>query len=122
MRGGELSLALVRDRRMAQLHREFCGVAGTTDVLTFDLRDPRRGPTEAEIVLCVDEAARQAQHLGHSLRAELLLYVVHGLLHLAGHDDHEPRAAAAMHRAEDRLLTRLGVGAVYARAPRRARA
>jgi probable rRNA maturation factor len=45
---------------------------------------------------------------------ELCLYVTHGLLHLSGYDDHEPRASARMHRREDALLRRFGIGAVYA--------
>lgn len=118
-----LSVALVGDDRMAQLHRRYRQMADTTDVLTFDLREPvdLEGdtpfsvPLEAELVLCVDEAARQAARLGHETRQELLLYAVHGLLHLAGCDDHEPAAAAEMHRREDALLTALGLPAVYGR-------
>lgn len=116
-----LSVALVGDEQMAELHQRYKQTTGTTDVLTFDLREPAdmegeapfAVPLEAELVLCVDEAARQAARLGHETRQELLLYAIHGLLHLAGYDDHEPEAAAAMHRREDELLESLGLPAVY---------
>lgn len=125
---GELSLAIVGDATMADLHQRYKNVPGTTDVLTFDLREPQDvgvaagqtsfdPPLEAELVLCIDEAARQAAGRDHPVRAELLLYAVHGLLHLAGHDDHEPAAAAAMHEREDQLLAVLGLPALYRRPP-----
>ena len=71
-------------------------------------------PVEGDVVVCVDEARRQAVNRGHEVRAEVLLYAVHGLLHLLGYDDHEPDSAAAMHDREDTLLAALGVGRVYA--------
>ncbi len=109
----QLSIVLVGDARMAELHEEYLNVSGTTDVLTFDLRDDPAEPVEGEVVICVDEASRQAAVRGHELKMELLLYAVHGLLHLMGHDDHDAQGAAAMHRREDELLTQAGLGAVY---------
>jgi probable rRNA maturation factor len=111
---GELRVRVVRDPEMGAAHQKFKAIAGTTDVLTFDL-----GAGDAEldidILICLDEAARQCQARGHELRRELLLYIVHGLLHCIGHDDSDPEAAARMHEAEDRLLESVGVGVVYAR-------
>ena len=109
----ELTLAVVDDARMAQLHAHHCGELGTTDVLTFDLRDSPDEPLVAELVLCRDVAARQAAARGHAARLELLLYAVHGLLHLLGYDDHTEADAAAMHAREDQLLTAAGWGKVY---------
>ncbi len=84
----ELSLALVGDKRMGELHREFMGVAGPTDVLTFPLEMDAKGrPVAGEIVICVPEARRQAKVRGGAIESEILLYGVHGLLHLSGHDD-----------------------------------
>ena len=117
---GRLNLALVDDRTMERLHEQYCGVRGTTDVLTFDLRDSPDELLEGDLALCVDEAARQGAQHGHPARVELLLYAVHGLLHLLGHDDRDPRAAAAMHRREDELLRAAGVGAVFDRSDLRA--
>ena len=116
VRCGELSIAVVGDEQMAQLHEQYKDVSGTTDVLTFDLgEDLDENQIEGEIIVCLDEAARQAAQRGHSVRHELLLYVVHGILHLLGEDDHEPDDFKRMHDREDQILTRLGLGAVFAR-------
>jgi rRNA maturation RNase YbeY len=118
----ELSLAMVGDRRMAQLHEQFMNISGPTDVLTFELDHDARGRvTAGEVVVCVPHAARQAATAGVSLRDELLLYALHGMLHLCGFDDRTDRDFAAMHQREDDILKRLGIGAVFSpRTPRRA--
>lgn len=111
--GGELNLAVVDDGQISELHGQYLGIAGTTDVLTFDLRDDPGQPVQGDIVVCMDEARRQAQDRGHDTRLELLLYAVHGLLHLLGEDDHDPADYEKMHKREDDLLTRAGLGAVF---------
>lgn len=111
---GQLSLAVVGDDAMASLHEQYKDVPGTTDVLTFDLRDDPDAPLEGDVVLCIDEAARQAARRGHQTRLEVLLYAVHGLLHLLGEDDADEAAAQRMHRREDELLTAAGFGPVFA--------
>ncbi len=113
---GTLTVATVDDGQMTRLNRQYHDTAGTTDVLTFDMRDPPgHGPLEADVVVCMDEAARQALRRGHDSRLEVLLYAVHGLLHLTGQDDRDPVAAARMHRLEDRLIAGEGLGPVYGR-------
>ena len=99
---------------MARLHEQYAGVPGTTDVLTFDLRDDPAEPLVGDIAICWDEAVRQADARHHPPRHEALLYAVHGLMHLLGEDDHDPAAAARMHLREDRLLAELGLPPVYA--------
>jgi rRNA maturation RNase YbeY len=111
----ELSVALVGDRRMAELHQQFMGLPGPTDVLTFPLDEDRRGRvTSGEVVLCIPEARRRARGHGVSVRQELLLYALHGMLHLCGFDDRTDAGFAAMHRTEDQILTQIGVGPVFA--------
>ncbi len=110
---GWVSVAIVDDARMAQIHQRYAGVAGTTDVLTFDLRDHPQADLEGDLVICLDEAARQAADKGHAVRLEALLYAVHGLLHLIGYDDGDPQEAQAMHQKEDQLLVAAGLGPVY---------
>ncbi|MCX5658533.1 MAG: rRNA maturation RNase YbeY [Planctomycetota bacterium] len=117
---GSLNLLVVDDRSMSDYHVRFSGVAGTTDVLTFDLRDDPAAAVEGDLVLCLDEARRQAEKRGHPVRVELLLYALHGLLHLLGYDDHSPRQRSEMHKAEDRLLAHVGLGPVYHTPKRRA--
>ncbi|MFK7790064.1 MAG: rRNA maturation RNase YbeY [Phycisphaeraceae bacterium] len=135
----QLNLVIVADEEMAELHEQYTGVAGTTDVLTFDLtentaaapaeggsppgsNDPRPGsndppsnPTtiEADIILCLDEAKRQAADRGHEPRQELLLYAIHGLMHLLGEDDHNDDDYQRMHAREDALLQQLGFGPLF---------
>jgi probable rRNA maturation factor len=108
---GEWTITIVGDRAMAALHKKTMNLAGTTDVLTFDLSDGDQ--LELDSVLCADEAARRAKELGHPLKVELLLYAIHSLLHVRGYDDIRAADAALMHRREDEILLGLGVGAVF---------
>ena len=115
---GSVRVRLLDDAAMALQHERYKGVAGTTDVLTFDLRDDATGPLDVDVLVCVDEANRQAAKLGHAPERELLLYVVHGVLHCMGHDDHDESAAELMHRREDEILDAIGVGTTYHRIER----
>ena len=110
---GRLAVRVVGDAEMAKLHERHAGVAGTTDVLTFATNRPGE-PVNADIAICLDEAARRAAEFGHSIERELLLYAVHGLLHCAGFDDRTPADHARMHAEEDRLLEAVGVGRTFA--------
>ncbi|BAM03608.1 rRNA maturation RNase YbeY [Phycisphaera mikurensis] len=111
--GATLAIRVVNDAAMEALHRLHSGVSGTTDVLTFDNRDDPRSPIDGDLVLCRDEAVRRAAELGHDARLELLLYAVHGLLHLDGEDDHSPAGHRRMHEREDAILASLGHGPVF---------
>lgn len=122
---GTISIGVVGQRAMARLHEQFLGVSGPTDVITFDLRDPDATANHhdgaaashvlGEIVVCADVARRQAAAPTRRAQvAELALYVTHGVLHLAGYDDHTPSAFARMHAREDELLNKLGLGRVFA--------
>jgi probable rRNA maturation factor len=115
----EMALALVGNRKMAELHQQFMGIAGPTDVLTFESEHDARGrPTAGEVAVCVPYARRQAQRHRTGLRNELLLYALHGMLHLCGYDDRTARDFSRMHRREDQILTALGIGPVFAPTPR----
>jgi probable rRNA maturation factor len=118
----EFSIALVNDRRMSDLHVQFMNIPGPTDVLTFPLELNRDGKaTAGEVILCVPEARRRAKEHGVTVKNELLLYALHGMLHLSGFDDRTARGFARMHRTEDDILQRLGVGPVFRRPSRAAR-
>ncbi len=113
---GEMVLCFVGDAEMDRLHRQHLNIAGTTDVLTFDMRDDDVDPTvDVEAVVCVDEAARHAKTRGHETRLELLLYALHALLHVTGYDDTTPAKHKKMHAEEDRLLALIGLGPVYSK-------
>jgi probable rRNA maturation factor len=90
-----ISVLIVSDRRMAALHQKFCGTSGPTDVLTFQ---------HGDIVISAASAARQARIFHSSLMAEIQLYLLHGLLHLAGFDDVAAHERRRMHRLQKRLL------------------
>jgi rRNA maturation RNase YbeY len=110
----ELSIAIVPARKMAPLHKTWLNQSGPTDVLTFELDHDLRGrPTSGEIVICSTIARQNARKMGHSVTHELLLYALHGLLHLSGFDDRTASAFAAMHAKEDEILTRLGIGPLF---------
>ncbi|MDP6152593.1 MAG: rRNA maturation RNase YbeY [Phycisphaeraceae bacterium] len=114
VRGGQLRVSVIDDAQMRDLHKRHKRIDDTTDVLTFDLRDEDDEPVDADVAICIDQAQQAAAHHGHDVHHELLLYAVHGLMHLMGHNDNDPDAAHAMHAAEDDLLTQIGIGAVYA--------
>jgi probable rRNA maturation factor len=109
----ELSVAVVSDREMRRLHRVHSGLDSTTDVLSFPLSSPRDRVLVGAIAVSRDTARREAARRGHAAYHELMLYVVHGALHILGHDDHEPRARARMRRAEREVLASLGLPAVF---------
>ncbi|MEC9372219.1 MAG: rRNA maturation RNase YbeY [Planctomycetota bacterium] len=112
----DVRLSVVGDEAMTDLHTRWKDDPSTTDVLTFDLReDAAPGePLDVDIVVCADEAARQALRRNRRPEEELLLYFVHGMLHCLGHDDREERASQAMHACEDRILAAIGVEPLYA--------
>ena len=92
----QIYILIVSDRRMAALHKEFSGIPGATDVLTFQ---------HGEIVISADTAATQAQMFRTSVTAEIQLYMLHGLLHLAGFDDATPSKRRQMHQLQRKLMT-----------------
>ena len=122
----ELSVLLVDESAMTELHERWMGEPGPTDVLAFpmdELRPPGppqasgsradRAGTEGEdpspallgdVVLCPQVAATQARQAGHSTQDELSLLCVHGILHLLGYDHAEPEEHAAMFGLQDQLL------------------
>lgn len=99
---GSLSLVFLSDEALAQLHADFLDDPTTTDVITFE-GQPAFG-LAGEVCVSADTAARYAEDNGADFATELTLYLVHGWLHLAGHDDLQPAKKRAMRRAEARAL------------------
>ena len=83
----------------SEIHEQFMGVSGPTDVITF-----RHG----EIVVSVETASRQATEYGTDLLHELRLYIAHGLLHLAGYDDHSEEGFREMAKLQSELVGNVG--------------
>jgi probable rRNA maturation factor len=112
---GRLEIAIVGEAEMRRQHKRWMGRATVTDVLSFDLREGgERELVDGQLVVCEAVARRVAGLHDTDWRGELLLYVIHGCLHLCGHDDHRAGEAARMHEEEDRLLSLLGWGPVFA--------
>lgn len=104
----EISIALVDDPTIHQLNRRHLRHDYPTDVLSFLLSDVG-APLEGEIVASADTACRMAPSIGWSAADELLLYVIHGALHLVGCEDQDAESAEAMRAAERRYLSRMRV-------------
>jgi probable rRNA maturation factor len=103
-----IGISLVDDRRIAAIHRRWLGVPGPTDVITFDLSaggGPRAAGLAGDLVVSVETARRMGPAVGWTAHRELAYYVVHGLLHLAGYDDHAAADRRAM-RARERVVMR----------------
>ena len=129
----ELGVNLVATSEMTLINETFLQHEGPTDVITFDHRDAeqasrlpadgassgkrplkqKRGRRDAcptlhgELFICVDVALAQAKEFGTSWQAEVVRYLVHGVLHLLGHDDRRASARNTMKREENRLLRAL---------------
>ncbi|MDP2318657.1 MAG: rRNA maturation RNase YbeY [Acidobacteriota bacterium] len=105
---GDVSIAVVSDRRMRALNRQFRGTDAATDVLSFPATHmPGVSSFLGDIVIAAGVAARQAREAGHPVSTELRVLALHGLLHLLGynHDTDGGRMA----RAEARLRKKAGL-------------
>lgn len=101
--GREVSVALVGDRRIRSLNRDYLGHDQPTDILAFpaDSGDPT---SLGELVIGWLQVRRQAREYGMLPQAELELVLVHGLLHLVGWDDRTPAERARMNRTAAAFL------------------
>jgi probable rRNA maturation factor len=104
----EISLAFVDNPTIHRLNQRFLQHDEPTDVLSFPLSEPNAKRLSGELVIGAEVALAQANARGHDVQAELALYVIHGLLHLCGRDDHDEADAAAMRERERHYLQRLG--------------
>jgi len=100
---GEISITVVDNPRMHELNREHLGHDYPTDVLSFVyMREGNR--IEGEIIVSADYAAAEATRYGWPADDELLLYVVHGGLHLVGYDDTTAEGSTEMRQQERAIL------------------
>jgi probable rRNA maturation factor len=106
----EISIAVVTDARMHELNHQYLQHDYPTDVLSFVLdHDAKSKLLDGEIIVSSDYAAREAARYGWTTDDELLLYVIHGCLHLVGHDDTTSEGKQAMRQSEARYLRQFGV-------------
>ena len=102
--GAGVHLTFVDDARIRRLNARYLRHRRPTDVLAFPLEAPGPSGLWGEVVVSAETAQRQARRLGVPVSLELDLLVVHGLLHLAGYDDGDPREARLMHQREREIL------------------
>lgn len=98
-----ISLAVVDDPTIHQLNRQYLQHDYATDVLSFAF-ECSGDSVDGEVIVSADTAIRQAGQWGESPEAELLLYVVHGTLHLVGYDDHAESDRERMRERERHYL------------------
>jgi rRNA maturation RNase YbeY len=89
---------------MRCLNKKFLNIDGTTDVLAFGIPDCR-GLLHADIAVCIDEAQRNARAYATSLKYELELYALHGLLHILGYKDKTLKQRKTMQSKAEKILT-----------------
>lgn len=98
-RPGEIAIVLARDPELRELNRRWRRIDRATDVLSFPYADVR-GRIDGDLVISLDRLAEQATRYRVSAGKELLRLVVHGALHLCGHDHHKPAERVLMRRRE----------------------
>lgn len=110
----EVSVAIVDDRTIQELNRRYLRHDRATDVLSFVLQRSDRW-LDGQIVVSAETACGQAARYGWTAGEELLLYVIHGALHLVGYDDASPPSRERMRRKERKALSRFGLEPRYRR-------
>ena len=98
---GSVQVSLVDDRKISRVHAQFMDNPDPTDVITFPYGD------EGEILISVETAVRQARQFKSNFNREIALYLVHGLLHLAGYDDSSQPERGEMEELQEALVAEL---------------
>jgi len=111
-RRAEVSFLFVSGQCMKTLNRRYKGKNRTTDVLAFSQLEGKQGPALkkiflGDVIISADDTRRQAPLYGNSFEKELVLYMVHGVLHLLGHDDERPGPKKIMRREEKRIMKKI---------------
>lgn len=113
-----LSVVITDDEAVRELNRRWRGMDRTTDVLSFSFQegdaefppDPEGVIQLGEVIISLPQAQRQAERRGYSLRREITLLAVHGILHLLGYDHERPAERKKMQAREAEILSRLMEG------------
>ncbi|WP_197451897.1 rRNA maturation RNase YbeY [Rosistilla carotiformis] len=105
---GEVSIGVVDDENMQRLNNQFLQHDYTTDCLSF-VYEESDNSISGELILCADYASREAQQFDWQPESELLLYAIHGMLHLMGMEDTTDEGRQAMRDEEREMLSRLGI-------------
>ena len=109
---GEVSIAIVTDEAMHSLNRQYLEHDYPTDVLSFVL-EAEEEHLVGQLIVSAEYAASEASKFGWTTDDEVLLYTIHGALHLVGYDDQEPELKAEMRQQEKVYLARFGLTPQY---------
>ena len=115
---GDLSIVLTSDEELQEFNRDYLGIDAATDVLSFPSSetDPETGASYlGDILVSIPRAEQQASEAGHPLEAEVQLLVVHGVLHLLGHDHAKAAEKSRMWAAQAAILASLGLDGIEVR-------
>ncbi len=101
-----LEIIFLTDKQIKGLNKRYKGKARPTDVLSFDLSEgsPGAGKLLGAIFISIDRARGNSKIFGKAVGEELTLYIIHGILHLAGYDDGRGRDRVKMEKAQDKIL------------------
>ncbi len=113
----EVAVLLTSNETVRRLNKEYRGLDETTDVLSFGSEGgeeafptvPGEGFGLGQVVVSYPQAVRQAREYGHSVKREVAFLVVHGLLHLLGHDHEDPASESRMFAEQEAVLQSLGI-------------
>jgi len=110
IRSGRINVVLVNSDTILQFNRDFLQHDYPTDTISFPIEDRRHeGHLEGEVLVCTEVAKDRAKEFGWSAEEELLLYIIHGMLHLTGFDDATPEQQTVMQEKEREYLAMLGI-------------
>ncbi|HEY1191928.1 MAG TPA: rRNA maturation RNase YbeY [Gemmata sp.] len=109
VKAGKVTLAFVDNPHIHRLNKQFLNHDEPTDVLTFPYTDPGAKSLEGEVVIGYEVAKEYAADRNHELNLELLLYVIHGCLHLTGFTDTDESGEREMRAKEREYLAKLGL-------------
>ena len=106
---GQLEIVFLNDREMRALNRRYKGTGRSTDVLSFriDLKEFGSGGFLGEIAICPDTAIKNARIFKTGFEKEIMLYIIHGILHLCGYADYTRREFARMSKKQEDILNRI---------------
>ncbi len=107
VKSARLSIAFVDNEEIKRLNERFLGSNEATDVIAFPLND-KETILSGEIVISVETAVQVANRKNSNIEGEIILYLVHGILHLLGYNDDNKKNAKIMHKKESEILAVLG--------------
>jgi probable rRNA maturation factor len=106
--GHALNIVFVDNLEISKLNKRFLGIGGATDVLSFQWKEKIDGVNLlGEIVISVEKAIAEAKNRGSPIKKELVLYLVHGILHLVGYNDETKQDKIEMRMEEERILMKM---------------